>query len=584
MARSQRTTLVLLLVAALLVASGGAVLFVLSSGGGPEAAVSGARPSAEAAAPPERSAEAVTPVDPRDAGGRVAEDDLSSTVAWPVEVTLELVRPARMPRAAGAPPLGSGRLAELTGKILDARAGGVAAEIAFVAGANEGRVLRANQEGEFGATDLYPGLAIVEVRGVGIPGSVREVRLRQHKTEFLNVSYSLPGSLVGTVYDAKGEPLEGVDVTLDGQRAVTNELGDFQYTTMTSGLNLELVLRKEGYALCSGVVAIPAARHVKKGRYKFAMDRESSLRISIAGRIGGPDPTEVVILPANTNVARSYPWYLINPVRVQPGGSIVVNHLPSTKVLLRAFHEGAVAVPAQRAALLHPGTTQDVELHFEPAARIAGRVVDRDGSPVAGARVTVEAPDRVAATMFHLGELPMYLETEVIPTLPPAAQTTTAGEDGAFVFSTWSGVAAVRYLTAESPDGKLWGGASVAVPADEEAAESLEVKLEVGPVAEGLAELRIDFPGRVQALPVEVVVNGSPREPTVVPVDDVLHVGDLAEGTWRLRASWNAEPVFGRNGFDEFELDAHGELRTVELPEGAIVGQDEDTLLRAGKL
>ena len=580
MASTKKTTLVLLLFVGVLVL-GGSALFVLL-GGGPDEPEPVAVPTRDDPVPAARPAE----LGPSAIGERAptgpAPDSGTTSVAWPVVVSLELVRAAHMPNAPDAPPIGTGRRSQVSGVILDPRGNGVPAEITFTSGANKGRVLRANGEGQFGATDLYPGLDLVEVRGPGIPGSVREVRLRQDKTEQLNISYALPGSVVGTVYDAEGEPLEGVEVMLDGQRNVTNADGDFHYTSITAGLNLSLLLRKEGYAHFGGTVAIPAARHVEKGRYKFAMDRSSTLRISIPDRIGGPDPTMVVILPSNMRVARTYPWHLVNPVEIEPGGSVLLDNLPSTKVILRAFHEGAVAAPQQRAVTLRPSGEPHVELRLQPAPSVRGEVVDREGNTIPGARVTIEAPDRVAATSRHLGEMPIFLESEVIPTLPPAAQSTVTDDRGAFVFSAWDELSPVRYVVAETADGSLWGSAVVRAPEGD--APGQPVRVVVAPVTGGRAELRVDFPGRIQGVPVEVFVEGAPREPVLVPVHDVLHVEGLAEGTWRMRVSWHGEQVYGRDGYDEFDLGPGGELRKVQLPQGAIDGQDEDTLRRAGKL
>ncbi len=178
--------------------------------------------------------------------------------------------------------------------------------------------------------------------------------------------------------------------------------------------------------------------------------------------------------------------------------------------------------------------------------------------------------------------MPIFLESEVIPTLPPAAQQAVADDMGRFVFSTWGELSSLRYLVAESPDGSLWGSAIVRAGEGEEPSKDLRVV--VAPVSGGRAELRVDFPGRVQGVPVEVSVEGAPRDPRLVPVHDVLHIADLAEGTWRMRVEWHGEFVFGPDGYDEFELGPGGEVRRVQLPQGAIDGQDEDTLLRAGKL
>ena len=56
----------------------------------------------------------------------------------------------------------------------------------------------------------------------------------------------------------------------------------------------------------------------------------------------------------------------------------------------------------------------------------------------------------------------------------------------------------------------------------------------------------------------------------------------LAPGTWRMTARWHGQRLFGEPDFQEFEL-LREERRELPLPEGAIQGQDADTLLRAGE-
>ena len=89
------------------------------------------------------------------------------------------------------------------------------------------------------------------------------------------------------------------------------------------------------------------------------------------------------------------------------------------------------------------------------------------------------------------------------------------------------------------------------------------------------------FPGRKQGLPVVVSIGGKPREEVVLPADEPLPVSGLATGTWRARATWNGRSLL-RGGQEEFELLADRTL-DIQLPEGAIAGQDADTLLRAGR-
>src|SRR5262245_16606585 len=102
-----------------------------------------------------------------------------TSVLWPCRVELDLIQADYLPTAEEVAPIGTGRAARLSGRIAGAAERGIPAEIRFVAGPNAGRVLTCDASGAFGAIDLYPGLDVVEIRGPGIPGARREVRLRQ---------------------------------------------------------------------------------------------------------------------------------------------------------------------------------------------------------------------------------------------------------------------------------------------------------------------------------------------------------------------------------------------------------------------
>ena len=63
-------------------------------------------------------------------------------------------------------------------------------------------------------------------------------------------------------------------------------------------------------------------------------------------------------------------------------------------------------------------------------------------------------------------------------------------------------------------------------------------------------------------------------------VDQPLEVDGLAPGRWRMRARWNGELLIGGTGELEFDLEGV-ERRMLVLPQGAILGQDRETLERA---
>jgi hypothetical protein len=575
MARSQRTFLLFLLGASLLLLGAGAAWLALSPAAAPSGDPAPAVPAEPIAAaePPPPEIEIHSPAGPE------VQPSGATTVAWPVQVALELVRPARLPRAEGAAAMGSGRSARLSGRILAAGERGVAAQIEFTSGLNTGRVLEANESGEFGAIDLYPGLAEVKVSGRGIPGSVRMVRLRQNvEADPLNISYDLPGSLTGTVYDDEGNPLADAEVELDGQTAITTENGEYYFPSMTAGLNLVLVVRAEGFAWYSRTLAVPVRRHIAHAEgYDVRLQRAAELEIAVPEKIGGPAPARAVLWSSEIEqmaVERRFPWQRVSPVSVPAGSSSVVSNLPPGRVHVRVFHEGATAKPPVAIAILRPGERTTVTVHLEPAAQLFGKVTDEEGRAVPDARVRLEAPDVAATTLTHLQQTPDFLEKEMLPLLAPAAQETRADAFGRFVLSSWAGFGPARYLSAESPDGSRWG---VRIVRESEG----EVDLAIAPFEASAAKLSLNFPGRTQGLPVVASINGAPQPEVLLPPRETLDLGELPQGTWRLRAAWNGRSIL-RSGYEDFELSQET-VHTIELPPDAIRGQDPDTLSRARK-
>jgi hypothetical protein len=323
---------------------------------------------------------------------------------------------------------------------------------------------------------------------------------------------------------------------------------------------------------------------VERGRYRFLMLQAATLELSVLGRVGGPGKAQVILLPDRTNVARSYPWYELNPVEVVPGQSVVLDDLPAGRLRLRVFHQGALAKPEDKVVTLRNGETTRVAVELVPAPKIHGVVTDAAGRPLERARVWFEAPDRVAAMTQYLGQLPMILENEVYPTLAPAAQETETDAAGRFTFSSWPRYAPARYLTATSRDGKLWGGRIVSgLAGDGEGVQtSQEVRLVLKELRSGLGELTLEFPGRTQGVPLEITVDGVPLEPRVLPAGDPLVLPGLPQGTWRLTATWNGSSVLGGSGSEELVLGEELDHR-IRLPRGAIEGQDAETRLRAGR-
>lgn len=520
--------------------------------------------------------------DPHPANGdtralELAEDDapafqsLETTVVWPLKVELKLERAASSPTADGAPPMGSGATARLVGSVVDGKNGGVRAQVKFVAGPNEGRTLYSDALGRFGAENLNPGLSVVSITGPGIPGAQREVRLRPQRETQLNVPFGRPARVFADVMDKDAKPLAGAVVTLDGQVAETKEDGLVEFSAVAPGEVLVLV-EKPGFAKLRRTLNLPGGNVVERGRLKFRLDPGASLQVSITDPLNSGQQATLFVLPEDAAAERKFPWHKVNPVRIWPGGTAIVEDLPEGRVSLRLYHAGAAAKPSHLSVELHPGQRKTVEFGLVAAPVVTGIVTD-GGAPATGAIVRIEAPDRTAAMLSVFGGTSyLALESDVMPDLPPAVQDATTNDKGEYQLSASEDVAPVRYLTARSRDGKRVAH-RVLNRGD------LRADLDLAALAGGAGELAIQTNDRIQPLPVEVTVEGSPRDPFVLPLGRDLRVGELPEGSWLVTVRWN-DAVLTKDQ----PLEIHGETRLfLALPEGAILGQDAETRRRAGK-
>lgn len=511
-------------------------------------------------------------------------DSTESTVAWPVKLDLRLLEANHWPSEEGVRPLGSDANATLQGSIRHGEKG-LDGKVVFIAGPNEGREIE-TADGEFGATDLRPGLNVVRIVSPGQRGALRQVRLRPNLATDLHVNFVMPSSVWVTVHDDQGEPLEGAEVRMDGQLAVTDVDGDAYLPAVTPGLNELVEVSKDGFATYGGQIGVTLGYPIPKGKVQYRLAKACRLDVTLAGSVGGKGDALVVVMPDNPLAAadgqrglggypidsKNYPWYKISPKRLRPGGSITFDDLPPRRVAVRVFHEGAEADPPVSIVDLRPDRPRAVSVEMKPAARLHGRVT-ADGSPVADAKVVLEAPDRTAATLQYFAEAPYFLEAVPLPALPVAYQEVRSDSNGEFVLSSWPQYARSRYLHATSPDGRLF--AARVVRAGNEEAQRVELDLE--PIEIGRGRLEIDFPNRFQGLPVELRVNGRPETQATLPASRALILEEITEGRWTLEASWNGRPILEPRTFELL-----GDTRQViELPEGAILGQDPETVKRA---
>ena len=486
-------------------------------------------------------------------------DPGATSVVFPLEVELELVRAAGLLDAENAPPLGSGARSGLRGRISDAAGRGAPCRVTFLAGPNVGRVLETAVDGKLGASDLYPGLSIIEITGATVPGAMRELRLRNGKQALLNVGFGRPAAVYGQVVDYAGEPIEAADVTMDGRRTQSGERGFFHFPQMAAGQVLVFV-DKPGYAAYRESYNITAGRTIPRGRLRYVLERGVDLKVTIPERVGATQSAQLHLMPLFGGQSagqrqRRFPWYTLSPVSIFPGNTVTIEDLPPDRFQALLFHAGARAVPVKKEVNLSSGKALHLVWHLEPASSVRG-VVQRGGRPVGGVLVTLEAPDRAKGTQRLLKMPPGVHETHVFPNL--GVQSARTGSDGRFELSVDATFSAVHYLTAQGPRGG-WAG-SVVRPGDGEIVLELE-----DPTVE-LASFEIATQARHQALPVEVWVNGEPRDLPLLPPASSLLIGDLQPGIWKVSSRWRDEVLWA-----EREIEISGEVEwELILPPGAI--------------
>jgi len=566
-------------VAVLLLLLGGGLLFLAGGGRETREVANALRPEPTSLPEPVASVELVELIPPAKIEVS-AEEVARTTVLWPLRVELDLLQASYLPSADGGSPIGSGASAKLLGRIMgnnDADSGaGARARIEFVAGPNAGRVLHTDVTGSFGATDLYPGLSVVEVRGDGILGSRREVRLRQERETLLNIGYGRPGSVEGRVQDRDGKGLEGARVTVDGTRVVTGPDGIFFLGAVAGGQVL-LEVELDGYAAYQELAWVAAGKPNTADRLTFTLHPEATLKVSINGNVGGPGPVQLILLPgqesqrlrqASAHRNMRYPFHRLNPIEVWPGSPKTITGLPAEVVKVFAFRPGAEGT--QQVVNLRTGRPHELTVRLKPAPKITG-IVTFDGQPVPDATVRLEATNRVRAALSYFRQGSHYLESAVMPPLPPAVQEVRTNASGRFTLTAWADQSATRYLEARGSDGRTWAGRLVR-KGDE------VVNLVLEEVDLGDSELLIEFPGRYQGLPLEVLIEGTPHDPWILPPQDDLVIGDLLGGRWHLKLTWHGAPIFE----ETLEIEPRTR-REVGLPEECVEGQGAEAWSRAGR-
>ncbi len=486
------------------------------------------------------------PVEPDIANLRAMEEDKNQRadavlrgngeLPYPLEVDLVLVQEGEL--LEPGQEIRAGAKAALRGSLHTDGGKGLAGNVQFVAGANKGRDVPCAADGTFLVSDLYPGLSIVRVNSGRGRYSVREVRLAQLSTTILNIAFGPQSSaqVRGRVVDPFGEPVPQAQVKVDGQVATTDDEGYFEAYRITAGRIL-VEVQATGFARYRETLPISRGANIERERLTFTVEPEAFLDIEITGNVGANEPALVYLFPTGGQRVnkqrgqRTFPWYTINPVTVQPGRVTTVTGLPKGHVTAMTFKSGALAKPARRNVNLNAKRRAALKVTLAAGPSVSGQVkVDGVVSP--GASVRLEAQDPTATSLHALERRPSFKMEMVFDLLPAALQIVKADSRGRFQLTTNPEIDSEYLLEIISADRshrfvkrltKLEGNLNV----------------DLLPVVPGKGELQIEWNGGGKSLPYRVRRGGEVGQLEVLPPGEVMRLPELTKGLWRVDVSYN---------------------------------------------
>jgi hypothetical protein len=396
------------------------------------------------------------------------------------------------------------------------------------------------------------GLTLEARAPLHLPRAARITHPKTGRAPTLSLSRAV--SLQGLVVDPQGAPVPGAGlaavlepggktgpagelVDLAAGRGVTDAAGRFELWRLRPGAFYELRIGKTGYLpVASKAVASEPARGAQSLRIVLSPARSARGRVSNADGLPVAD-AEVRLTPSLLRGQRSLKAESGEPAagddpfaaRTDSRGQFVITQAPAAQVDL-TVRKRSHAPSLVRGIRIPPGpgTAELGTVVLRPGARIAGRVIDRTGKPVADAGVhLVESLDRLDDRSARLeGEEP----------------DAVAGDDGRFALEDLASGLPLNLLV-RAPGHLPAGVRNVRAPSP----KPLTVRLEAAALLRGrvvsaegdpIAGARIDFLW-------EASVPDRPERKTGAPVerstasdrDGRFELRDLPAGTATLSAS-----------------------------------------------
>jgi hypothetical protein len=332
-------------------------------------------------------------------------------------------------------------------------------------------------------------------------------------------------ALRGRVIDEAGKPVSGAVVALNrrpglpgdpDQRptgeplrrtVLSNGEGRFEIAVAPQG-KVTLAARAQGLMPLQGFeVTLP--RPDSAPELTLVLRRGARLEGQVTTTTGEPVPGVRVAAGSVSALSDAEGLYAVEGI--EPGQREVEVYHPDYKRLSRSLR-------------IEEGNNR-FDFELEAGVEVAGRVVDEDGSPVAGARVELASTRSRSELTLSRSEVRQYRKYEAL-----------TGEDGGFLLHP---VAAGQYGLQTSAPGLAAAELDQPVVVAGQPVAGLEIVLHQGATVSGkVLGLSSD-----ELAAVVVTVHGETGErPVSVDAEGRYEVRDLAVGDWLLRASlWQGE-------------------------------------------
>ncbi|MEO1695954.1 MAG: sigma-70 family RNA polymerase sigma factor [Planctomycetota bacterium] len=280
---------------------------------------------------------------------------------------------------------------------------------------------------EWGASTGPDGAALVDVN-TAAPANVAvrhpdyvDVALERARYAFdevLEIRMDRGGRVVATVIDASGAPVAGASVTCDGDRSLTTDAdGRAVFEGVAAGNRVFAPSReaRQPQMVVIGAATPPPAAAGERVRVRVGEEVAVTLELASQGAVTGVvtergEPlagARVLLEPARPSGAQVLSFGASGPsdasVRTRSDGSYRIEGVDPGAYRLVVSHRSRAMKESMPLRVDGAETRADVALSL---AVLEGVVLDSEGAPVAGARVTVRDPASASAggsaTMFSV--------------------------------------------------------------------------------------------------------------------------------------------------------------------------------------